>query len=386
MLPEKMYNREFFSFVNEHFNSNPSELLLKYAGKEKNFDLNFATTQIINRRKTKNKLPTFLSESKFLFPDAISSEQATDERVARFHASLIGTGKNIIDLTAGLGIDAMCMARSGNEVTAIEIDSTKADTLRHNATCLNIPNLNVINDSCEHYINEHDLTGIDLFFIDPARRDELKQRTYAFSDCSPDVTSFYESIVDHGSTLMIKASPLLDINAVIKQFKYIQHIYAVSVKGECKELLIVIRKANNDQNNSQSDKSNGHIVLSAIDLDDDGVISSFSITYGSKIPAGAIADLNDITDGSFLYEPNASVMKLNAGRDICSQFPGMKKISENTELFVSPLLHTDFPGRIIEIKRKLSSHDLKRLKGKGYSVAVRNFPLKAEELKKKIKG
>lgn len=373
MLPERVYTKEFFSFISENINSDPSELLMKYAGKNLDFDLNLAVIQIANRKKTKKKLPFFLSNENFVFPDLISSEQATDERVARFHASLIGTGKNVVDLTAGLGIDAMCVAMSGNRVTAIEIDPMKAFSLRGNAIAMNIPDFRVINDSCENFLKECRLSDYDVFFIDPARRNELKRRTYAFSDCTPDITSFYEVIIEQGTTLMIKASPLLEIRAVIKQFKYIEHIYAISVKGECKELLIVLRKSENKTP-----------ALTAIDLDNNSIKSSFAFHEDTSKLEATIADLNDIKEGCFLYEPNASLMKLNAGGEICRKFPGMQKVSKNTELFVSVQLYSDFPGRIIKITKLLSSRDLKALKGRCYSVAVRNYPLKAEQLKKKI--
>ena len=127
-----------------------------------------------------------------------------------------------------------------------------------------------------------------------------------------------------------------------------------------------------------------HFELVAVDLDDNGVASSFSINDEGCKSEEVIADISDIEEEQYIYEPNASLMKLNAGGEICKRFAGIKKIAKNTELFISQNKYEDFPGRIIKITRKLSSRDLKALKGKEYSVAVRNYPLKAEQLKKKI--
>lgn len=372
MLPEKFNCNELFSYISDNICSNPNDLLMKYSGKKLKFDLKFATTQILNRKKTIRKLSSFLSNERFLFPDLISAEQASDERVARFHASLICCEKNIVDLTAGLGVDSMVFASNGNPVTAIEINPLKAEVLRHNASILNLHNLNVINEDCQKFLEYHN-DYADIYFIDPARRDELKRRTFAFSDCSPDITLFYRNIVESGATLMIKASPLLDIDAVKNQLDHICHIYIVGVKGECKELLIILNK---DMNKST--------MMTAVDLDDNGIISKFSVSESFKRLECAYVETNDITTGSYLYEPNACVMKLKASYALCNRFPGIMKVSPNTELYYSERLFSDFPGRIIKIDRILSSHDIKLLKGRKRSVVTRNYPMKPDELRKKI--
>ena len=372
MHSETLYNKDLFPFINSHLNCNVADLLMKYSGKEVKFDLNFAAVQIENRKRARKKIPYFLSNDNFLFPDLISSEQATDERVALFHAALIGKGNRVTDLTAGLGIDAMTMALEGNKVVAVEIDPLKAEILQYNANILDLTDFTVINDDCENYLKQIEINDKEIFFIDPARRDEAKNKTYAFSDCKPDITNFYRHILNNGGTLIVKASPLLDIEAIKKQFTFINHIYVVGVKGECKEVLIELKSDRHDDG------------ITAIDLDDKGIKSTFSVKGIRECKKAPIAEISDLNEGSYLYEPNASVMKLNAGEFICEKYPGLKKLSKNTELFVSNILFNDFPGRIVEIKRNLSSRDLKKLKGKGYSVSVRNYPMKPEQLKRKI--
>ncbi len=376
MLSEKLNCNQLISFISEHQHSNPADLLMRYSNKDLDFDIKFAITQINNRQKCAKKLKSFLSNKHFLFPDLISSEQATDERVALFHASLIGSNKKVMDLTSGLGIDAMTISLNQNEVTAVEIDELKSEILEYNATTLGISNFHVLNKNCLEVVNNRDISSFDIFFIDPARRDESKNRTYAFSDCMPDITSFYRMLIQHDATLFIKASPLLDIDAVKKQFECINHIYVVSVKGECKEVLIELKKGENAVE-----------AITAIDLNDSGIKSQFTIEASNrdKFQKVETAKTEDLKENSYLYEPNSSVMKLNCGAELCKKFEGMKKISQNTELFISHKLYPDFPGRIIHISKILSSRDLKFLKGEGRSVVTRNYPIKAEELKKKLK-
>lgn len=377
MIQKKYNNRDLFDFINTHLTDDPNSLLMKYKGKTLNFDLNFAIDQIINRKKGKKKLPSFIANESFLFPSTISYEQASDERVARFHASLIGKDKSVVDLTSGLGIDAMTISMAGNHVLAVEIDRLKSKILEHNAEILHLNNFSVSNEDCLNVIRSLDFPP-DFFFIDPARRDSDNKRTYAFSDCVPDITSFYKDLIGKGSILLIKASPLLDISSVRSQFDNITEIYVVSVKNECKEILIKIAPENTP-----------NIEIIGVDLDDTGIISSFSIDEpvnsikdsGNAIP---IADPDEIREDIYLYEPNSSVMKMNAAESICQRFDMMKKVGKSTELYISPILHESFPGRIIRINRKLSSSDLKKMKRGKYSIVTRNYPIKAEQLRKKI--
>ena len=108
--------------------------------------------------------------------------------MAAFHASLTHRGEAILDMTAGLGIDAMTMYRAGASVSACEIDSLKAAALLHNAGVSGAAGLRVINIDSRVILSEPD-SRYDVIFIDPARRDRLNGRTYAFSDCEPDVTA-----------------------------------------------------------------------------------------------------------------------------------------------------------------------------------------------------
>ena len=57
-----------FAFVKDNIYSNPSDLLMKYSGKDLGFNLSFAITQIKNRRKTIRKLPSFTSNFYFRMP------------------------------------------------------------------------------------------------------------------------------------------------------------------------------------------------------------------------------------------------------------------------------------------------------------------------------
>ena len=95
-----------------------------------------------------------------------------------------------------------------------------------------------------------------------------------------------------------------------------------------------------------------------------------------------------IEQGMFLYEPNASMMKVGCFGACAARYE-VQAIARNSHLFVSDTLIEQFPGRIFRImavsamnKRELKTvlQDIKKA-----NVAVRNFPLKADELRKRLK-
>ena len=375
MSTPSSYSDAFFSFISENKHADPAMLIMHSGKRHYDFNIKDASTQILCRQKSSSKIPFFLSNERFIFPDLISSEQASDERVARYHASLIGRDNLVIDLTAGLGIDAMTIAMNSNKVIAVELNETKAKALKHNAFLFGLPFFTVVNSDCIDFLKSL-INYPDYFFIDPARRDSDNHRTYGFHECQPDITSFYKELISHGSKLLIKASPLLDISAVLKQLEGIEHIYAVAVKGECKEILIQVSA------NTQSYES---VHLTAVDLDSSGIRSEFSTEYKTADVSVPIYSEGNVLEGFYLYEPNAALMKLQASSQICTVFPGMSKAAKNTEVYISEELYKEFPGRIVKINKSLSSGDLKKIKGNKFSVVVRNYPVKSDDIRKKYK-
>lgn len=363
----------FFRFISDNEKVDGNQLLLKYHNKELPFPLDFAITQIICRRKTLSKLSYFLNFQQFLFPDSISSEQASDERVAEYHAALAGSGKIVVDMTAGLGIDALSIAMRGNEVTACDIDANKSEALRHNAEILNTSNITAINIDSIEFLTSLD-SKVDIIFIDPARRDANNRRMYSFADCTPDVIKLMPLMLEKADRIFIKSSPLLDISQIIQEIPETTYIHIVCVKSECKEVLVEIVKGISFQG------------IRIIDLDDSGIISDILFEKEElAVTDTSIASSDDLKIGSFLYEPNAGLMKLRSAGALCSRFAGIKHVAPNTSLFISEKFYPDFPGRVLHIEEFPDKTALKKLKNQRYCVSARNYPIEAENLRKKLR-
>lgn len=370
---------DFFSFIASNMNQDTKTLMLREYGKNHPFDLDFAMTQIEARRKGCHKLKSFIGNPKRIFPTSLAYEQASHESVAKYHASLVAKGCNVLDMTAGLGIDSMAFASKGCHVTSCELDEFKAEVLRYNASVSGIETLSVINADSTEWIRQSE-GRFDIIFVDPARRSEDDRRLYNFHDCSPDILKNMNGLLDKCDTLLIKASPFLDISQTLKDIPNTRKITTLSVSGECKEVLV----------EAASGATSVEEAI-AIDLTQDGEIKyRFSyrpIEIGTgldKDEAIIFANERDIRSGVYLYEPGAAVMKLNAWNPLSSQFPGIKKLGTSSHLFVSPVLYKDFPGRILAVDSLIDKRSRKSLKGSPANVVTRNYPIKTEELRKKL--
>ena len=90
----------------------------------------------------------------------------------------------------------------------------------------------------------------------------------------------------------------------------------------------------------------------------------------------------------FLYEPNASIMKAGCF-DLIEERFGVTQIGPSSHLFVSDTAIADFPGRgfVVEAMGGMGKKEVRRLLNgtKRANIAVRNFPLTAPQLRKKLK-
>lgn len=372
------FDKNFYEFIKKFRESDPRSLYLQTAGKTFSFPVWFAVEQIECRRKTSRKLPVFLKEAEFLFPSTLSAEQATHQCVASYHSMLAGDAKRIADLTAGLGIDAFTLARGGAEVTAIELDTRRAKALRHNSSLHGMPDIRVIEGDCMEWLKTAGSAKFDLLFVDPARRDSNNERVYFLSDCLPNIVDEFESMLDVAERIMVKASPIIDITSAVRQLPGITDIHIVCVEGECKEVLLIASRHAVD--------NVGICVVDLAQTDDASVKikSEWSCKSRDIQRVAPVAETDDLQPGYFIYDPNAGMHKLNCAGNLCRSFNGLMKLSNNTDLYVSPEAHYNFPGRIFRIDALPSKKDIKKLKGKKMEVAVRNYPMAAAELLRKL--
>lgn len=398
---------EYLEFIKDHEHSDVNALRLQYHGKSMPFSVDDACMQIEMRRKTAGKLPWFLHNPGFRFGTAQSAEQATNQNVALFHAFLIGRNRRVLDMTAGLGIDAMTIALRGNHVTAYELETERVEALRHNADILGIDELTVVQgDSVRHLQQSEE--HYDWIFIDPARRDSGNNRCFLLQDSLPDVVSHQDLLLAHADNVLIKASPLLDITQTLRDFSNVRSIIILSYKNEVKEVLIHLSPGPaalspaslvSSSPLSFSAEPEGEVrspsspLIRAIDLaDSSSAFPDGAPTVRFRFIAGcptqapiSYASSEAIAPGMYLYEAGSAMRKLQCASQICARYTDIKSLAKDSGLFVSENLHADFPGRICTVKTILSAKQLKALKDSRCRIVSSCYPMSAADLRKKFR-
>lgn len=395
MRPSQTYMKTMNTeeFIMLHRNDDVRTLALKAAGTE-GIDLGYALNQIAGWQTARKKLPQWAADSGIKYPPHISMEQCSSEQTATYKANVAQRlinklqidGKSVlVDLTGGLGVDFSYMARHFGQAVYVERQNHLCELAQHNISVLGISQAEVVCADSEQFMGK--MGHVTMIFADPARRDSHGGRTFAVADCTPDVLAMRDDMLAKADFVMLKLSPMLDWHKTVADFgNCVGEVHIVSTGNECKELLLVM-----------SAHFNG---LTCVTCVNDDSIFSYNPQTDIQRSAAAKSDTDNGTNGNSsraplslqpgmsLYEPNPSVMKAGCFGRIEAAF-GARQISRDSHLFVSEQRADGFPGRAFVIKA-ISSMNRKELKkalgntGKA-NITTRNFPMKAEELRKRLK-
>ena len=367
-------------FIESHLKDDVRQLALQKFSKD--VDKTLVLNQIEARQLLSKKVPSWASNPDLLFPKHLSIEQCSSELTAKYKASIINAGDVFVDLTGGLGIDSFFLSEKFKTSYYVENQKELCDLAEHNFAVLG-RKITVVNEDSESFLSKNQ--DFDLIFIDPARRDVYNRKMVSLHDCSPDVVGLVETFPETSSrkpSFLIKASPMLDISLITNELRNISEIHIVSVRNECKEVLIKIEPG-----------FDGEIKYFCVNLQNDTVISTavkrsgeISFEFSESSENSAVSTFAP-TIKRYLYEPNASLMKSGAFKLISQRF-AIEKLHVNSHLYTSDNLISDFPGRIFEVvgfapfNKKVKKEVLSDITEA--SVATRNFPLSANELRKNL--
>ena len=390
-------------YIEEHLNDDINKLALSKL--PDNIDKQFVIRQIQARQLLKKKLPSWSENDELLFPKRLSLEQCSSELTAKYKriisrrdeetqsrdASMAPAIKHIdtslhrilVDLTGGMGVDTSFLSDNFDETIYVESQAELCELAEHNFKVLK-KNIKVVNAKAEDFLTQ--CGEVDCIYLDPARRDEYGRKMVSLHDCSPDVAELQDLLFEKTNTVIVKLSPMLDIDIIKKELKNIKEIHVVAVKNECKEVLVLCQRTTD---NGQQTSSKACSQLITIDLRE-----NWSFTFSEDEEQEAVPTFADEI-GKYLYEPGVACMKA-APFKLLSQRFNIKKLHRNSHLYTSDELVTDFPGRTFEVinvvpfdkkaKKILSQQttDNGQQSLSKVSIAVRNFPLSAEELRKHL--
>lgn len=328
-----------------------------------------------------SKVPTWAKQDGLQFPFPVAIQQCSSEPLARFRQKII-EGESLADLTGGLGVDCYFMGRNMRRVVYVDAHPDAVEAVRHNYSVLGVSNTDFVNSTAEEYLKtcEEASVRFDNIFIDPSRRSSSGGRVFRLEDCSPDVTTIAPSMLRVADTVYIKLSPLLDISQVISQLPCVSDVYAIGHATECKDLLVVLKSGQD---------AHSEPIIHAQMLSDDGEPVS-PISFCQSEEKSAVARLADHLPsvGEKIFVPSPAVMKA-APFSLLTNIYDLVMLGSGTHIYLGQNDIADFPGRrfVIVGVFDLSKSSVGELR-KAYptaAVAVRNFPMSADELRKKLK-
>lgn len=423
-------NDETREFVAMHRNEDVRELALK-AKRVEGLDLPLALDQIAGWQIARKKLPQWASCEGIVYPPHISMEQCSSQFTAQYKSeiaqtllapaatvrarvsdsgesdnqttksepqlsdsaeSVMQTAKSafqlsdspesdtlvakraMVDLTGGFGVDFSYLARGFSQATYVERQRHLCDLAEHNMAALGLDQARIVCGDGVEYLRQ--MGPVDFIYLDPARRDEHGSRTYAIEDCTPNVFELRDLLLAKSQYTLVKLSPMLDWRKAVADFDgTVREVHIVATGNECKELLLVLGQ----QVHEEPSAPRVFCVNDNQRIDYDSASYTQDLRIGGKpLPEAK----------NYLYEPNASIMKAGCF-DLVEERFGVTQVGPSSHLFVSATPVADFPGRgfAIEAIGGMNKKDIKRLLNgtKQANIAVRNFPLTAPQLRKKLK-
>jgi len=350
-------NKEIQNYIHANLHADLHALLLKKSPFP-NVSMQEIVQQIKGKQTAQKKFPFLLKEG-IIFPPQLNLEQSSSETTALYKSQIL-KGNKFVDLTSGFGIDAYYLSGNFNEVTLVEQNPELLDIVEHNWGILG-RKASFINQNLEDFLSANK-EYFDVIYLDPARRDQNKNKVFLLEDLSPDILQIKEVLLAAADQVIIKLSPLIDLKYLISVLPDIFRIEIIAVKNDVKEAVIFL----------SNEKRDG-VTVNCINLESGE--SDFTFTFGEEEKAQVAYSEPE----KFIYIPNNSILKAGVFNLISEKF-GLKKLHPNTHIYTSAQKADGFPGRILEMEA-VESKQIK--KKEQFNIISKNYPLKPDDIKKK---
>ncbi len=356
--------KEVQTFIKTHLKENLTKLILK-GSPFKDITIQEIANQITSINKSEKKLPTWFKTDNIYYPNKLNIEQTSSELTANYKASLV-TGKILIDLTGGFGVDCLAFSKQFGKVIHCELNKDLSEIATHNYIKLVAKNIQTITTDGIEFLTKNK-QQFDCIYIDPSRRDDLKKRVFLLADCLPNLPKNLDLLFKYSNTILVKTAPLLDINAAINELAFVKEIHIVALKNDVKEVLYLLENG-----------YTGEIHYKTINFVKN-TQQYFNFNTTTKEASYA-------TPKKYLFEPNAAILKAGAFQELAIQL-NINKLHKHSHLYTANEV-INFPGRSFEIKQVIP-FNLKKIKQlisrKKANITTRNFPETVAQIRKKTK-
>ncbi|WP_276497730.1 THUMP-like domain-containing protein [Pontibacter litorisediminis] len=365
----RTFTPEEQEFILQHQHQDVAQLMLQ-AGRYPQLPVQELVQQIKARQKAAQKLPTWAGHPQAVFPVALSVEQSSSEVTAAFKASLV-RGKLLVDLTGGFGVDSFYFARSFGRVMHVEQNQELQEVATYNFGLLGAANIQSINTTAEDFLHTLEEKA-DVLYLDPARRGDRDQKLHLLQDCEPDVLHLLPLLFQKADAILLKTSPMLDIEQALQELAHVEHVWVVALQNEVKEVLYLLRP---------TAPAPANVPRTTVNLLPSAEPQLLTFTRAQEEAAAPVyADPQE-----YVYEPNAAILKAGAYRYL-GQHLQLSKLHPNSHLYTAAQLLPHFPGRsfrCLGVSRYNKKELLRQLPEKKANITVRNFPEAVADIRKK---
>ena len=315
-------------------------------------------TQVKRLQRAASKLPS-LYAARAILPPLAYEQSSSAECASRKRLE----GGSVLDLTCGLGIDTLALARRFGRVVAIERNEVLVSVVRENMRRLGVTNVELVCASAEEYLatcTEH----FDWCFVDPDRRGERGEKLFRLEECSPDIVALRSRVAEVADRLCVKCSPLFDVDEAFRLFGECE-VEVVSLAGECKEVNIYL--------------GTGRSLRRAV------AVGCGELEVEAEREVLPWSPLPESLDG-YRYLILADVAVRHA-RLVAPMLQGRADVWSNEGVALAAEAPEGVLGRVFEVEEALpfDTKSLKRrLKGRRIEMLQRAFPLSNGELCKRL--
>ena len=314
-------------------------------------------TQVKYLQRARTKLPR-LYAARGIIPQRAFEQSSSEECAAAKRIE----GRSLLDVTCGLGMDAVAMSARFERVVALERDPMLAEVVRENLRRMGIDNVEVVTTSAEEYVascNEH----FDWVYADPDRRTAEGKRVVRLEDCSPDMVALLPALRRITERVAIKNSPLFDVEEAFRLFGECG-VEVLSLAGECKEVNIYI------------DGREARIAAEAVGRQ--RVEFARSEIVDEPCEAEFVAE-----EYGYLIVPDVALQK---ARLVQHSLRTVADVWGNNSFGFARVEPTGVLGRVEAIEH-IEPFDIKQLKktlkGRGVDITMRDFPMGVDEVRRR---
>lgn len=365
MVNFEILSSQVQQFINDNLNTDIHKILLSKS-KFAEVTSKELVEQIESKVKSKSKLPTWFVTDNIYYPNKLNLSQTSSEITANYKTSLV-TGKTIIDITAGFGVDCFAFSKKFEHVFHIEKNNELSKIAAHNFKQLDRANIECYSSDGLAFLKKS--TKIfDWIYIDPSRRDKDNKKVFFLSDCEPDVTTQLNFLFSKTSNILIKTGPLLDLKVGLRELKNVKEIHIIAINNDVKEVLWILEK-----------EYKLEPLIKTLNFKSD-TLQQFSFKLREE--QNAIASYSQPL--TYIYEPNAAILKSGSFQYLAKHY-NLHKIHPNSHLYTSDQL-IDFPGRIFKVENiyDYSKKSFKKSGIKKANITTRNFPDSVINIRRKL--